>query len=504
MVDTVLHSNEDTIAAVSTAYGEGGIGIVRISGPAALGILQRLFVAELPAGSNTASPSFANRKLYHGYIVDPEDGRLVDEVLAVYMHEPHTYTCEDVVEIDGHGSVAALREILALVLRAGARAAEPGEFTRRAFLGGRIDLSQAEAVIDLIEAETEAARKSAADQLSGHLSARIRTLRQSLLDLLVNMAVNIDYPDEDIEPVVYEDLAASLRIHLEEVEHLRDTGATGRLLKDGLRIAIVGKPNVGKSSLLNALMGEARAIVTEVPGTTRDTISETIDLGGYPVRLIDTAGIRDTEDVIEKMGIDRSREAVSKADLILFVLDGSAPLAEEDRHIAALLTETAPKTPLLVLLNKQDLGEAVSASDIQSLFMPRAQRAAAEDGGYAAPAADDRPSGSETLEIWNTSLIGDMTYAVPERLLGFLQERIFAGDTKQKEPVVITSARHEGLLSRAAEALSEALSHTVEGEALDLIEIDVREAYEALGEILGEAVTGEILEEVFARFCLGK
>ena len=475
MSSQILYSNEDTIAAVSTAYGEGGIGIVRISGPDSLSVLKKLFRAGKYSETNSdaaaqerisviddanvaamdaavvkteagTATEFENRHMYYGHIIDPDTGEMVDEVLAVYMKGPHTYTCEDVVEINGHGSVAALRKILALALSHGARMAEPGEFTRRAFLGGRLDLSQAEAVMDLIEAETDGSLSAAASQLSGRLSARIHELRKDLMDILVDMAVNMDYPDEDIEEIVYGKLSDSLKGLIERIRVLLATADTGRLLKDGLKVAIVGRPNVGKSSLLNALTGMERAIVTHVPGTTRDTITETIDLGGIPVRIMDTAGIRETSDEIER--------------------------------IAKMLQEAGKKT--LLLLNKQDLGGVLTEEDAAALLpgamvkLTQLRTGAADEGRV-----------SEVLE----ELVRGMVYS---------------GSVKQNDAVMITGARHEALLTAALQSLTDAAARTAEGEPLDLIEIDVHEAYDALGEIIGEAVAGDVVDQVFARFCLGK
>ncbi len=496
MTNQVLYSQDDTIAAVSTAYGEGGIGIVRISGPEALSVLQKLFRRGRPQALHNAQnvtspntdatgnarsaslPAFEDRHMYYGHIADPETGEIVDEVLAVYMKGPHTYTCEDVVEINGHGSVAALRRILALALSHGARMAEPGEFTRRAFLGGRLDLSQAEAVMDMIEAETDGSLSAAASQLTGRLSARIRELRADLMDILVDMAVNMDYPDEDIEEVVYSKLSDSLADLIGRVQQLKDTADTGRMLKDGLKVSIVGRPNVGKSSLLNALTGTERAIVTHVPGTTRDTITETIDLGGIPVRIMDTAGIRETSDEIEQIGIKRSRESVQQADLVFFVIDGSDKLTEEDREIAAMLRESGKRT--VILLNKQDLGDTLE--DEAALELLPGMRIIRTQ---LATGAADEGRVSEMLE----ELVRGMVYS---------------GTVKQKDQVMITGARHEALITTALTSLADAKDRTDEGEPLDLIEIDVRGAYAALGEIIGEEVGGDIVDEVFARFCLGK
>ncbi|MDD3350254.1 MAG: tRNA uridine-5-carboxymethylaminomethyl(34) synthesis GTPase MnmE, partial [Eubacteriales bacterium] len=306
---------EETIAAIATAFGEGGIGIVRISGEKSKEILETIFK---PIGT-TKETSIVNRRLIYGHIVHPKEGSVIDEVLAVFMPGPASYTCEDVVEIQCHGSVIALGKIFSLVLAQGARIAEPGEFTKRAFLNGRIDLSQAEGVIDLIRAKTDKAFETALAQMEGGISALVRECRAALTDLLVQIAVNIDYPEEDIEEMTYEKLLLGTEEILERVQKLLSTAETGRMIREGLRVTIVGRPNVGKSSLMNALLRESRAIVTNIPGTTRDTIEEVLSLRGIPVYLTDTAGIHETEDLIEQIGIEKSKEAFQKADLILFM-----------------------------------------------------------------------------------------------------------------------------------------------------------------------------------------
>ena len=311
---------EDTIAAIATAYGEGGIGIIRISGEDSRDILRKIFTGKIES-----------RRLSYGKIMDENEH--IDEVLAVYMKGPKTYTGEDVVEINCHGSMVALRKTLALVLSKGARMAEPGEFTKRAFLNGRLDLSQAEAVIDVIKAKSDRSFDVAMSQLEGSLSKRIEKIRQALLDLLVEVTVNIDYPDEDIEIMTYDKARDCLCNIRNMIGELLATSGSGRMIREGIRIAIVGKPNVGKSSLMNCLLRESRAIVTEIPGTTRDTIEEAVSIRNLPVYLIDTAGIRDTDDTVEKIGIEKTKEAFNNADYIILVVDGSRPLTSEDEEI---------------------------------------------------------------------------------------------------------------------------------------------------------------------------
>jgi tRNA modification GTPase len=314
---------EDTIAAIATPLGEGGIGVIRISGESAGKVMGEVFV---PAGSKMP----ADRRMTYGHIVDPETGKVIDEVLCVFMKAPATYTAEDVVEINCHGGMVPLRKTLELVLAHGARMAEKGEFTKRAFLNGRMDLSQAEAVIDVIRARTDTTFDVAMDQLEGVLSRQIKAIRKKLLDTLVQLTVNIDYPDEDIEEMTFEKLDESLKDINEDIGRLLASASTGRIINEGLRVAIIGKPNVGKSSLMNCLLRESRAIVTEIPGTTRDTIEEFLSIRGIPVILTDTAGIRETDDKIESIGIEKSKESFNQADLIIFMLDARG--AEQGGH----------------------------------------------------------------------------------------------------------------------------------------------------------------------------
>lgn len=456
---------EDTIAAVATAYGEGGIGIIRISGEEALPILQEIF--EFHGDTDT----FIRRRMTYGKIIDKEKNQIIDEVLAVYMKGPKTYTAEDVVEINCHGSMVSLRKTLALVLRKGARLAEPGEFTKRAFLNGRLDLSQAEAVIDMIRAKTDKSFDVAVSQLEGRLSLKVEEIRQKLLDLLVDITVNIDYPDEDIEEMTYEKLEESIVETQDMIEKLLATSSTGKMIREGIKIAIVGKPNVGKSSLMNGLLKETRAIVTDIPGTTRDTIEEVLSIRNIPVYLVDTAGIRETSDKVEKMGIEKSKEAFNQADFILFLLDGSRPLEEEDLQIMELLKERKS----LVLINKRDLGEAISIEEIAAKL----------------PAS----------QVIEASLLKGQGITEIEDAV---EDLVYGGEIVQKESMMVNNVRHIELLQQAVKSLTDALHMSEIREALDFIEVDVKNAYERLGEIIGETVSDDIINEVFARFCLGK
>ncbi len=492
----VLYSQEDTIAAISTAYGEGGIGIIRISGKEALSILKTLFVA--PGKREVA---WHSRQLYYGYIQDPTTNQMVDEVMAVYMRAPHTYTCEDVVEIQSHGGMTVLGKILSLVFHSGARSAERGEFTRRAFLNGRVDLAQAEAVMDMIEASTDTARQMAAEQLSGRLSQGIAHIRKDLMDILVNMAVNMDYPDEDIEEMVYQDLGYQLEGISQKVEELLAGAARGQRLKEGVSISIVGQPNVGKSSLLNAILGEERAIVTSIPGTTRDAITEFINFDGVPVHLADTAGIRQATDEIERMGIHRSRQTMETADLVLFLVDGSRPLMEEDLEIGRSLAQKEA----IVVLNKADLGCALSVEEAKSLVpgAPVLQVSLRPQGDRGETISEETPQEQKDFSQSSWIQVPEVEEAV-KAIIQEVKTKVLGGATLPKESFTVTSARHRSLLEQAHRFLGDALMGVQLGEALDIIEIDVREAYESLGEILGESVGGDIVDQVFARFCLGK
>lgn len=451
---------EDTIAAIATAYGEGGIGIIRISGPETLPILEKVFKGKIE-----------NRRMSYGHIIDPADGSVIDEVLSVYMKEPHTYTKEDVAEINCHGSMVSLRKTLELVIRNGARLAEPGEFTKRAFLNGRLDLSQAEAVIDLIKAKTDRTFDVAMGQLSGRFSEEINSIRAALMDLLVQVTVNIEYPDEDIEELTYEGMEKQISQISGMVEKLLSTADSGKIIRDGLNVAIIGKPNVGKSSLMNELLKETRAIVTEIPGTTRDTIEEVISIKNIPVRLTDTAGIRETDDMIEQIGIEKSKKSFNEADLIIFVMDISREISDEDRDII----ETIGERKAIVLINKIDLGGKWTKEEIQHM-MPNAS-------------------------IIETSMRERLGVAeIEEEIV----DMVYSGNVKQNDSLMVTNVRHKELLEKSFNSLNDAYNMAVMREAMDFIEVDVKAAYDYLGEIIGETVSDDIINEVFARFCLGK
>jgi tRNA modification GTPase len=456
-------SLDDTIAAIATPLGEGGIGIVKISGPEASAILGRLFVPVVRAAR------LEPRRLLFGHIRDPHSGEMVDEVLAVAMPAPHSYTRQDVVEIQAHGGIVPLRRILRLALTAGARPAEAGEMTLRAFVNGRLDLAQAEAVLDVVQARTEAALRVAAEQLGGALSARVRAVRARLVDVLAYLEASIDFVEDEIPP---QEVAVPLHEVATDLVAILATAERGLIYRQGIRAAIVGKPNVGKSSLLNALLRGERAIVTPIPGTTRDTLEETVNVQGVPLVLVDTAGIRaEIGDEVERLGVERSRAALARADLALWVVDSSQPLTHADRDIAALVGDK----PALVVANKCDLltrrGEGGEAS-----WLPGAPR----------------------LSV--SALTGQGIEALEEAIV----EMVLGGQVSAADTPLVSNPRHQASLGRALEHVQAAEEAQRSGVSPDLAAIDVREAVDALGEITGETASEDLLEAIFSKFCIGK
>ena len=467
-----------TIAAISTAYGESGIGIVRMSGPKAKEIASRIFLpykyrnaSENQKQTPSGAFEFRDRLLHYGHVADPKTNEVIDEVLCVYMKAPHTYTGEDLVEIQCHGSMVSLRRILALCLENGAEPAERGEFTKLAFLNGRIDLAQAEAVIDVIRARTGKSLETAVSQMQGKLSGKVRAVRKELLDLLVLLTVNMDYPDEDIEEATYAKILEAIQSAESGIERLLENADEGKIIREGLSVAIVGKPNVGKSSLMNLFLGEHRSIVTDIPGTTRDTIEEQISLRGIPLRLTDTAGIRETADVVEALGVDRSKDAFNKADLVLLLLDSSRPLTDDD----LALMEAAEGRPCIAVLNKTDLPPCVTEDDIRSHM--------------------------KAAQIVSTSLLDDEG---AEPLKDAMEALITGGKVRREEDILVSNSRHIQLLKNALTELREAEAMTRRNEAIDFLEVNVNAAFGYLGEITGDTASGEIIDAVFERFCLGK
>ena len=464
---------DDTIAAIATPPGEGGIGIVRVSGPAALPILRWVFVRANGRPLAADRPPAAHRLIY-GFVQDR--GERVDEVLAVYMPTPHSYTREDVVEIDSHGGPVPLQRILGLALRAGARLAHPGEFTLRAFLHGRLDLAQAEAVLDVIRARTSAGLRAAVDQLGGRLSERVRDLRGRLLRVLAHLEAEIDFPEDDVPPADVSPLLAPL---LAEIRALAAGAETGIVLRQGVRTALVGRPNVGKSSLLNALLRSERAIVTPIPGTTRDTLEETANLAGVPFVLVDTAGIAETPAVVEQLGIARSRRALRAADLVLWVVDAAAPLAAADEAILAELAADGDgdgmPDRLVVVLAKSDLPQRLDAAAL----------AARLPGVPLVPASAVTPDGTVALEA-------------------ALVARVYGGRSTGNDQPLVTSVRHRDALLRAADLVAAALEGARAGTPAAFVAVDLHGALNALGEITGETVGEDLLDVIFREFCIGK
>lgn len=500
----------DTIAAIATPVGEGGIGIVRMSGPRALEIALRVFekrgsrrsrdgegnLSEGIAAEGKApacveesghevgrAGSLEHRlephRVYLGWIVDPVEGRALDEVLLWFMAAPRSYTREDVVEISCHGGATPLRAVLRLLLREGARLAEPGEFTKRAFINGRIDLAQAEAVLDTIRARTDMALEVAVKQLRGSISGEIKRISGDLVGILARIEAQIDFPDEDLgEDVeaVWQSTEVAVKEALEKARGLLDTAEAGIVLRRGIRVVITGKPNVGKSSLLNALLGFERAIVTPVPGTTRDAIEETVFLGGLEVVLTDTAGLRESADEVEAIGIERTLRAVSQGELALVVLDDTTGLEEEDR-IALNLTEGVAR---IVVVNKMDVGTGLIQEDSLREIVGNAPivKVSAREG-FNLPAL--------------RHTIAEMAMTELERGIG-----------RTLPDVMITRERHVQALAKATESLEDVLSAMAEKVPLDMVGIDIRRALDALGEITGETVDDAVLDRIFSEFCLGK
>lgn len=458
----------DTIAAISTPLGEGGIGIVRISGKGALKIAKKIFK---PKQKGSLLQTADSRKLIYGHICD-RPGKIVDEVLLAYMKAPHTYTREDVVEINCHGGIVSLQKILETVLSAGARTAEPGEFTKRAFLNGRLDLAQAESVIDIIRSKTEAGLNLAVTQLGGKLSGRIIELQERLLGLLARVEANIDFPEEDLEEATGRDIIRNCETLLKQINQLIKGAEAGKIYREGINTIIIGSPNVGKSSLLNALLKENRAIVTEIPGTTRDIIEEIINIRGIPLKIIDTAGLRETEDRVEKIGVEKTREMMGRAGLVLMVIDAVRGLTEEDLAIIELIKNKKA----IFILNKADVKKLrVDKNKIREF-------------------AAGRPV------LWISALEGTGLEELEEKIVA----TVFKGQVSAADEVLVANIRHKRALEEAAEYLRDAVSGIKNSLPVDVVSIDIRAAWESLGEITGSTVTEDLLDRIFADFCIGK
>jgi tRNA modification GTPase len=468
---------EDTVVAVSTAIGAGAIGIVRMSGPEALSIAQSVFRG---GHGVTLSPGDSHRLVY-GHIFDPCAGEDVDEVLLAVMRAPHSYTREDIVEVHCHGGVAAQRAVLRLLVSSGARLAEPGEFTRRAFLNGRIDLAQAESVAAIVAARSSGALRASLRQLEGGLSDRLRAVRSTLLGLLAQIEATVDFSDEDVDALDWDRLASGLLAARADLDRLLRTAFVGRALEQGVRTAIVGRPNVGKSSLLNALLMRERAIVSDIPGTTRDTVEELLEIGGIPIHLVDTAGIRVGGDQIERLGVERSVKAMEQADLVLAVIDMSRRWDEADRA----LLQGLDRTRTIVVCNKVDLVE-------DHRRRMTALTAFLDDGA------------TEGLAGLQACAVSALTGAGLEDLRELIQKVISGGEGLHLEEPVLASERQRGLVSEAHVRTDAALDGVSRASDEELVCEDIRGAIQALGRITGEDLTQDLLDEIFSRFCLGK
>ncbi|MGL4797591.1 MAG: tRNA uridine-5-carboxymethylaminomethyl(34) synthesis GTPase MnmE [Paraclostridium sp.] len=456
---------DDTIAAIATAPGEGGIGIIRISGEKSLQVANSIFKSV--SGKNIEE--YNTRTLIYGHIVDNE--KVIDEVLVAFMKGPNSYTTEDVIEINCHGGFISVKKILELILSKDVRLADQGEFTKRAFLNGRIDLAQAEAIIDVINAKTDMAHTVAQSQLEGSLSKKIKDLRFNITEILAQITVSLDFPDEDVEQITYNTLKEKSINLQQEINKLYDTAESGKILRDGLKTVIVGKPNVGKSSLLNAILGENRAIVTDIPGTTRDVIEEFVNIKGIPLKIVDTAGIRETEDIVEKIGVEKSREFFSLADLSIVVLDSSRNLDPEDMDI--LESVNANKT--IVLLNKTDLDMAIDLNKVKEYV-----------------------SEENIIEI--SALQNEGIEKIHEKI----EEMVFAGTVRNSSDLVVTNSRHKDALYKAKQAIEDALMAIDSYMPLDFIEVDFKNIWDYLGYINGDTVTEDLLDTIFSNFCIGK
>ncbi|WP_049323988.1 tRNA uridine-5-carboxymethylaminomethyl(34) synthesis GTPase MnmE [Staphylococcus epidermidis] len=456
----------DTITSISTPMGEGAIGIVRLSGPQVIEIGDILY-----KGKKKLS-EVETHTINYGHIIDPETNETVEEVMVSVLRAPKTFTREDIIEINCHGGILTINRILELTMTYGARMAEPGEYTKRAFLNGRIDLSQAEAVMDFIRSKTDRASKVAMNQIEGRLSDLIKKQRQSILEILAQVEVNIDYPEyDDVEDATTDFLLEQSKRIKEEINQLLETGAQGKIMREGLSTVIVGRPNVGKSSMLNNLIQDNKAIVTEVAGTTRDVLEEYVNVRGVPLRLVDTAGIRDTEDIVEKIGVERSRKALSEADLILFVLNNNEPLTEDDQT----LFEVIKNEDVIVIINKTDLEQRLDVSELREMIgdMPLIQTSMLKQEGI------------DELEIQ-------------------IKDLFFGGEVQNQDMTYVSNSRHISLLKQARQSIQDAIDAAESGIPMDMVQIDLTRTWEILGEIIGESASDELIDQLFSQFCLGK
>ncbi|HGO4085403.1 TPA: tRNA uridine-5-carboxymethylaminomethyl(34) synthesis GTPase MnmE [Staphylococcus aureus] len=456
----------DTITSISTPMGEGAIGIVRLSGPQAVEIADKLY-----KGKHLLN-DVPSHTINYGHIIDPESKEVVEEVMVSVLRAPKTFTREDIIEINCHGGILTINRVLELTMTYGARLAEPGEFTKRAFLNGRIDLSQAEAVMDFVRSKTDRASKVAMNQIEGRLSDLIKKQRQSILEILAQVEVNIDYPEyDDVEDATTEFLLEQSKEIKQEINRLLDTGAQGEIMREGLSTVIVGKPNVGKSSMLNNLIQDNKAIVTEVAGTTRDVLEEYVNVRGVPLRLVDTAGIRETEDIVEKIGVERSRKALSQADLILFVLNNNEALTQEDYT----LYEVVKNEDVIVIVNKMDLEQNIDINEVKDMIgdTPLIQTSMLKQEGI------------DELEIQ-------------------IRDLFFGGEVQNQDMTYVSNSRHISLLKQARQTIQDAIDAAESGVPMDMVQIDLTRTWEILGEIIGETASDELIDQLFSQFCLGK
>jgi tRNA modification GTPase len=466
---------EETIAAIATPPGPGGIGIIRISGPLALPIVKKIFHPRY----KTSSPAFESHRMNYGYIHAPISFEVIDEVLVVFMQSPHTYTREDVVEIQSHGSYLVLQEILSIIIAHGARLAQPGEFTKRAFLNGRLDLTQAEAVLELIEARTDEARSVAVGQLQGRLYEEVSTIQKNLLALRAIIEVAIDFPEDEADIIDSAVLSGKLRDEVEAgLEKLITRADEGKIFREGISAVILGRPNVGKSSLLNTLLEEERALVTPVPGTTRDTIEEIVNIKGIPVRLVDTAGIRHTSETVEELGIQRARAKLADADLVLFMLDASEPLTAEDQALYNSIKQNRKKQKTLLVLNKIDAAIGTNTEQYRTDL------------------------GNEDIVAISAKLHTGIT-ELKDSVFSLITGRA-KGPGWDPGAAAVPNIRHKTALQKALAACRGAQQGLETNISPDLLAIDIQSALDHLGDIVGETTTEDVLDLIFEKFCIGK
>lgn len=482
----------DTIAAIATALSDSGIGIIRVSGDEAIPIVHKIYRNKR---NEDVLSGYQSHTIHYGFIVEKK-GDLIDEVMVSVMKAPHSYTTEDTVEINCHGGTLMMKKILMTVIEAGARLAEPGEFTKRAFLNGRMDLSRAEAVMDMIQAKNQFALRSSIKQLRGAVFDKVKELREKILYEIAFIESALDDPEHISLDGYTEKLSDQISYLMKELNKLLDSADDGKMLKEGIRTVIVGKPNVGKSSLLNLLVGQDRAIVTDVAGTTRDTLEETVNLGEFTLNIIDTAGIRNTEDVVEKIGVEKAKTISEEADLILYVMDSSIPLDKNDADIIHMIKDK--KT--IILLNKSDLDEVVDKSSVDALFSNVCEK----------KCCLYELSGAEKDENWNDN---ENIYMIKisarkndglDSLVSLIKKMFFHGQISYDDEVCITSSRHKEALLEALESVKEVQGSLENDMPEDFYSIDLMNAYASLGRIIGEEVGDDLVNEIFSKFCMGK